>query len=162
MLAHELLSKTETRTPPSAPEDARAHVETLLQGGVRVWDWDRLGELERRGLFAYLGAFVDDFNARYGENEPMRIPACWREHRALVEEITTLAASRFEAFSSDNASIGAAQQWHTYTLPAFYERMRFWLGVQALYCMQGQHRSSSDGGAADHPEDGDPAEVDAR
>lgn len=146
---------------PSA-DDARASVENLLRRGVRVWDWDRLGPAQRQGLFSFLDAFVADFNARYGEREQMRIPTCWKEHPPLIEEVTTLAASRFEAFASRNATPGAAQQWHTYTLPAFYDRMRSWLGNDALYCLQGQHRESSDREEIMHPRGGDPSEADGR
>ena len=62
-------------------------------------------------------------------------------HGALVEELTTLMWSRWAAFSGPDASVDAAQTWHTYTLPAFLNRLAFWIGPQTLPdCRAGNHQ----------------------
>ena len=109
---------------------------------VRPWNWTELSEQEADKLWTYLGGFVSFFNARYGERSAHRIPPCWPEHGPLVEEITTLAFARWQAFSSLHASIGGAQYFHAYTLPGFYERLRMWLGSELLGCQVGTHRAS--------------------
>ncbi len=64
-------------------------------------------------------------------------------HGALVEELTTLMWSRWAAFSGPDASVDAAQTWHTYTLPAFLNRLAFWIGPQTLPdCRAGNHQPS--------------------
>jgi len=95
-------------------------------------------------LFAILSGFVSYFNARYGERPEQRIPPCWAEHGALVEELTTLFWARWHAFESSHGSIGGAQYWHSYTLPSFYERMRGWLGSGLVACQHGRHRDVED------------------
>ena len=64
-------------------------------------------------------------------------------HGALVEELTTLMWSRWAAFSGPDATVDAAQTWHTYTLPAFLSRLAFWIGPQTLPdCRAGNHQPS--------------------
>lgn len=120
---------------------AREIVGVSFADDVRPWDWLELSEHEADKLWGYLDAFVAYFNARYGDRPAHRIPLCWPEHGPLVEEITTLAFSRWQAFSSVHASIAAAQSFHSYTLPGFYERLRHWLGTGLLDCQLGHHRA---------------------
>jgi hypothetical protein len=112
--------------------------------GTRPWNWMELDAAEADLLWALLEKFVDFFNVRYADQSSRRIPPCWPEHGALVEEVTTLWWARWQAFESPHASIGGAQYWHTYTLPGFLERMRRWLGDELLTCQQGRHRDRDD------------------
>lgn len=132
---------TDTPTFPRCwQEPARELSGTGFRNDVRPWNWTELDEHEGEKLWDYLGSFVAFFNARYGERMAHRIPPCWAEHGALVEELTTLAFARWQAFSSVHASIGGAQYWHSYTLPGFYDRLRTWLSDLSR-CQQGHHRS---------------------
>ena len=107
---------------------------------VRPWNWLELDAGEAAKLWGLLSSFVTYVNARYGDRSEHRVPPCWAEHGPVVEELTTLCFARWQAFSSEHASIGAAQHFHAYTLPAFYERLRFWLGGDLRSCQQGYHR----------------------
>ena len=118
---------------PSCWRDAaRALSGTPFRDDVRPWNWLELDEHEAEKLWGYLEAFVAYFNARYGERAAHRIPPCWVLHGPIVEELTTLCFARWQAFSSIHASIGGAQYFHAYSLPSFYERLRFWLGSDLL------------------------------
>lgn len=117
---------------------------------VRPWNWLELEASEAEKLWSLLFGFVSFFNRRYGESIDHRIPPCWAEHGAIVEELTTLVFARWHAFESPHASIGGAQYWHSYTLPALYGRIRDWLGDDLLACQQGRHRDHDDDVLASH------------
>ena len=125
--------------------DARSIASAFRFGhSVRPWNWLELGAADAEKLWALLAAFVVYFNRRYGERPDRRIPPCWAEHGPLVEELTTLVFARWQAFESVHGSVGGAQYWHHYSLPAFYQRLRDWLGDDLLACQQGRHRSRED------------------
>ncbi len=115
-----------------------------FSSSTRPWNWMELDAEDADQLFALLSGFVSYFNARYGERPEQRIPPCWAEHGALVEELTTLFWARWHAFESPHGSIGGAQYWHSYTLPSFYEHMRGWLGSGLVSCEHGYHRDVED------------------
>ena len=98
----------------------------------------------RQALRAPLGIRLPTSTPATAERPEQRIPPCWAEHGALVEELTTLFWARWHAFESPHASIGGAQYWHSYTLPSFYERMRGWLGTGLVACQHGHHRDVED------------------
>jgi hypothetical protein len=125
--------------------DARSIAGAFRFGdSVRPWNWLELGAADAEKLWALLAAFVVYFNRRYAERPDRRIPPCWAEHGPLVEELTTLVFARWQAFESVHGSVGGAQYWHHYSLPAFYQRLRDWLGDDLLACQQGRHRSRED------------------
>ena len=115
-----------------------------FSSATRPWNWMELDAEDADKLFALLSGFVAYFNARYADRPEQRIPPCWAEHGALVEELTTLFWARWHAFESPHASIGGAQYWHSYTLPSFYERMRGWLANGLVACQHGHHRDVED------------------
>lgn len=108
--------------------------------GVRPWNWLELDGEDAQKVWSFVAGFVDFFNARYAPRADHRIPACWAEHGPLVEEVTTLAFARWQAFASAHASIGGAQYWHSYTLPGFLSRLQEWLGSHRRSCQYGEHR----------------------
>lgn len=132
--------------PPCWRDAARELEGTGFRDDVRPWNWLELDEHEAEKLWAYLERFVSFFNARYAERGAHRIPPCWALHGPVVEEVTTLSFARWQAFSSTHASTGGAQYFHAYSLPAFYERLRFWLGNDLLTCQQGHHRHRDEHG----------------
>ena len=111
---------------------------------TRPWNWMELSAEDADKVFSLLCGFVEYFNSRYAERPQHRIPPCWAEHGALVEELTTLFFARWQAFESPHASVGGAQYWHAYTLPSFFERMRAWLGSELVSCQSGRHRDVFD------------------
>lgn len=110
--------------------------------GVRPWNWLELGADEAALVWELLAGFVEFLNDRYGVDSATRIPPCWAEHGAVVEELTTLAFSHWQAFCSPEASITDAQSWHNRVLPTFYERLGRWLKGTRIHCDVGRHRDT--------------------
>lgn len=50
------------------------------------------------------------------------VPPCWPEHPHLVHEVAVLADLRQRASAALNSD--ALEEWHRYSLPPFFERMR--------------------------------------
>lgn len=125
--------------------EARGIVEPWeFPTGVRPWNWAELGPAEATLLWAALEEFVAFFNRRYVERLEHAIPPCWPEHGALVEEITTLYFARWQAFTSEHASIGGAEYWHHYSVPGFLDRMDRWVGADRIErCRQGLHEDAA-------------------
>lgn len=122
-------------------EAARALAEIGVFGiDVRPWNWLELDAEEAALVWELLASFVEYLNRRYAVDLATRVPPCWAEHGAVVEELTTLAFAHWQAFSSEHASIGGAQYWHSYSLPGFYERLGRWLKGTRTYCDVGRHR----------------------
>ena len=139
------MSDLATTTADSAPrrwtDIARDLAEAgAFQIGVRPWNWLELGADEAALVWELLEGFVDFLNQRYGVDLATRVPPCWAEHGAVIEELTTLAFSHWQAFGSEQASIAGAQTWHSGVLPAFYERLGRWLKGTRTSCDVGRHR----------------------
>lgn len=107
------------------------------------WDWAHMSFDAAEEMWATLSSFVDFLDTRYAWTADQLLPACWAEHGALVEELTTLYWSRLTAFEGPTPSVDLAQAWHNHTLPGFYQRLRFWLGDQGGACRAGQHPARS-------------------
>lgn len=126
--------------PPCWTFDARGMGFVNLADTPRPWNWIALNKVEAGEVWSLLGDFVAFFNGRYAERQEQTIPPCWAEHGWLVEEMTTLCWARWHAFEGEDASIGGAQFWHSYTLPMFLDRMAKWIGSDRLRkCQAGNH-----------------------
>ncbi len=118
---------------------------------TRPWNWTELRQDEALIVWEICARFVAFFNARYVERTEQRIPPCWPEHGAIVEEVTTLAFAHWQAFESPHATIGGAHYWHQYSVPGFLERLPRWLGPDRLArCQQGLHEDTKDTEPANH------------
>jgi len=102
-----------------------------------------MGPKDAAQMWDTLGNFVAYLDSRYAWTYEQLVPACWAEHGALVEELTTLFWSRHAAFEGDKPTIEAAQAWHHHHLPGFYQRLRWWLGENGSSCRAGQHPEQS-------------------
>ncbi len=111
-------------------------------GGVWPWDWTAIDARQARRMWTRLRGLVEFLNQRYAWDHTQLIPPCWAFHGGLVEELTTLYWSRWAAFSGPDANADRAQNWHTYHLPAFYQRMSMWCGGphNLTQCQSGQHQ----------------------
>jgi hypothetical protein len=126
-----------------APIPAPPQLVGLLDDERAPWDWADQDDASAAELTRHLETFVAYLNARYAWNSDQTVPPCWHAHGPLVEELTTLMWSRWAAFSGPDATVDAAQTWHTYTLPAFLSRLAFWIGPQTLPdCRAGNHQPS--------------------
>jgi len=94
-------------------------------------------------MWATLEEFVAFLDCRYAWTAEQLLPACWAEHGALVEELTSLYWSRVNAFEGPKPTVDLAQAWHHQTLPGFYQRLRGWLGDRGGECRAGQHPALS-------------------
>lgn len=122
-------------------EAARSLAEIGVFGiDVRPWNWLELDAEEAALVWELLTSFVEYLNRRYAVDLATRVPPCWAEHGAVIEELTTLAFAHWQAFGSEHASIGGAQYWHSYSLPGFYERLGRWLKGSRTHCDVGRHR----------------------
>lgn len=106
------------------------------------WDWSAQSDTDAAYQAEAVAAFVAFFNHRYAWSKDQTIPPCWSQHGALVEEITTLMWSRWEAFQSPRAGTETAQTWHTYHLPLFIARITKWIGPGVADCRAGAHQTS--------------------
>jgi hypothetical protein len=83
---------------------------------------------------------VDWFNTIYVEVGAKgingHIPACWRDHPAVVAEVATLAAAWRAAFLAPEASARDAQYWHHTWRHGFAKRLQAWLGDE---CRRDRH-----------------------
>jgi hypothetical protein len=146
-----LLNGSDGRSPtelaPRLPPPALQLKPPMVSGNG--WNWvDRHGE-EAATMAELLAAFVAYYNDRYAWTADHLIPACWARHGALVEEVTTLMWCRWSAFESPDATVEAAQSWHTYYLPGFLSRVNTWLGAASAECRAGNHEPSTIAGRHD-------------
>jgi hypothetical protein len=92
--------------------------------------------------------FVAFYNLAYVGIEGSRatpIPPCWRQHPGLTMEVANLAYTWRASNLGASANVRDAQQWHHQWRPAFAERLvREWVHTD---CLDGDHRSPSDGDA---------------
>ena len=107
------------------------------------WDWAGMSPEAAEAMWSTLEEFVVFLDARYAWSADQLLPACWAEHGALVEELTTLYWSRVNAFEGPKPMVELAQTWHSQTLPGFYQRLRTWLGDRGGECRAGQHPAVS-------------------
>jgi hypothetical protein len=68
---------------------------------------------ERTIAWADLRAWVTWLNDRYELSLEQRLPRCWAEHPALIEELWSLKAWRHEIYTSTQPIGQAARYWHT-------------------------------------------------
>ena len=107
------------------------------------WDWARMSPETAAAMWQALEEFVVLLDTRYAWTAEQLLPACWAEHGALVEELTTLYWSRVNAFEGPKPTVDLAQAWHHQSLPGFYQRLRGWLGERGGECRAGQHPAVS-------------------
>ena len=98
-----------------------------------------MGPSVAEAMWKALEGFVVFLDSRYAWTADQLLPACWAEHGAIVEELTTLYWARVNAFEGPKPMAELAQAWHHQTLPGFYQRLRLWLGDRGLECRAGQH-----------------------
>ncbi len=127
---------------PPWRDAAREKICFRLPRSQRPWNWVEADREEAATLWRVLDELVEYLNGRYLERPEHRIPPCWHEHGALVEELSTLFWSRWAAFESPDASPAGAESFNSYVLPGFLDRMAFWLGADRLRkCQAGRHEA---------------------
>jgi hypothetical protein len=96
----------ETPTPPAEPI-----AEQILRPALP--EWHTMTSAERTIAWAELCLWVTWLNDRYELSLEQRLPRCWAEHPALIEELWSLKAWRHEIYTSTEPVGQAARYWHT-------------------------------------------------
>ncbi len=76
----------------------------------------------REQLWDWLDRFVTWLNHEYVWDPMATVLPCWPTHPHLVHEIAVLADQRRRA--GTNLTSDSIEEWHRYSLPPFYDRLR--------------------------------------
>lgn len=76
-------------------------------------EWHAMTPAERTIAWADLRSWVTWLNDRYELSLEQRLPRCWAEHPALIEELWALKAWRQEIYTSTQHVGPAARYWHS-------------------------------------------------
>ena len=129
----EALSRLSTRVDRLTPE-AQSRTSTSSDE-YAPWAWEH-PEAATDDPESVVETFVAFYNRTYvgvdgGRARP--IPACWRDHPALIAEVATLAYSWRAANLGIAANVRDAQYWLHQWRPAFTDRMvRDWLPMDCF------------------------------
>jgi hypothetical protein len=85
----------------------------LPNGTIGLGEWHALTPSETETAWAQLKEWVTWLHDRYELSVETRLPRCWPQHPALVEELWALKAWREEIYSADQPAGQAARYWHT-------------------------------------------------
>ena len=90
----------------------------------RPWDPPTCRKRQlRQELWEWLDAVAIWFNTEYVWDQTAgMIPPCWPQHPPPVHEIAVLADQRRRA--GIDTSSNSLEEWHRYTVPAFFDRLR--------------------------------------
>ena len=128
-------------TAPAAPQPLPpTHLADLIT--VRPpWSWSNLTEGEARDLDGALTLWVTQYNDHLTTDVSHVIPACWRQHPALAQNLPVLYWTWWDAHRNAAAAIYSAIEFHGRHLPAFHERLDDLLGGKpnAAKCRAGRH-----------------------
>jgi hypothetical protein len=134
-------------TPPALVSHALAQLY-LAQAGTeedleeigdpadlpRPWEPATCPPTLRRVLWDWLDEVAGWFNREYTWLPHATIPGCWPEHPHIVHELAVVAFQRLTALQA--LTPDRLEDWHRYTLPAFFDRMTARLGQG---CPPGKH-----------------------
>jgi hypothetical protein len=128
--------------PPTLPP-------TLLANLIKVrppWSWCNLTEDEARRLDSQLQDWITDYNTHLATDIGHVIPACWRQHPALLQNLPVLYWAWWDAHRNPEAGIRSAVEFHGRHLPAFQERLDGLLVDKAAAgkCRSGRHQTLPD------------------
>jgi hypothetical protein len=105
------------------------------------WSWSNLTEDEAHALDAALTTWVVQYNDHLTTDVSHVIPACWRQHPALAQNLPVLYWAWWAAHRNAAAAIWAATEFHGRYLPGFHQRLDGLLGgtPNASKCRGGRH-----------------------
>ena len=119
------------RTDPKAP-------------GGPPWAWPNLDLNEGAHLDAALDEFVNTYNRIHVAVLEDVIPACWRRHPALAQEMPVQFWAWWAAHIDPKATINGAVEYYNRTLPSFQTRLaQKLLGKGAGNCRKNIHSAST-------------------
>ena len=128
-------------------------------GGAAVWAWANLDKTERETCARAIDRFAAMFNDTFADTREETIPACWRRHAPLAQELLVQFWAWY-AHLDPGGSILTALEYHDRHLPAFQTRLRTrLLGAMASECRKGAHRDVARRNQEDRVSSGSRAEL---
>ena len=125
--AAEQLRLLAARTDPKSP-------------GTPPWAWVNLTADQAEWLDSALDEFVDTYNRIHAGTVEDVIPACWRLHPPLAQEMPVAFWAWWAAHIDPKATVGTALEYYSRHLPGFQTRLRErLLGKGAVFCRKGSH-----------------------
>lgn len=139
--AMEVLTDTEMATFIAALAE-----RTSPKNEVRPpWSWPNLTVDEITRLDLALDQFVATYNHVHVVALDEVIPACWRKHPALAQEMPVQFWAWWASHSNPTSTINQAVDYYGRILPQFQHRLQNrLLGKSAGRCRLGEHETMSD------------------
>lgn len=103
------------------------------------WAWSNLTVREAEDLDAKLDDWVGDYNRHLAVKMEHLVPACWRQHPCLAQELPVQFHGWAYIHRNGEASALEALDYYTKTLPSFRERVGDLLAPDASKCRMGRH-----------------------
>jgi hypothetical protein len=100
----------------------------------RPWDPAACHPEVRQELWQWLDDVAGWLNETYCWSSADMIPDCWPRHPHIAIELADVACARVKAYEA--LTVDGAEDFHRYTLPSFYDRMR---GRLQNSCKGGNH-----------------------
>jgi len=108
------------------------------------WTWSNLSEPAAQDLDAAVQAWVGDYNRHLATKTEEIIPACWRQHLALTQELPVQVHGWRAVHLDTAASAHEAMEYYTRDLPSFRERIKDLLTPDPMDCLAGKHPAHDD------------------
>lgn len=109
------------------------------------WSWPNLTVDEITDLDTALDQFVTTYNHVHVVSLDEVIPACWRQHPALAQELPVQFWAWWAAHSNPTSTINQATDYYGRILPQFQHRLQNrLLGKSAGRCRAGEHETMTD------------------
>lgn len=109
------------------------------------WAWSNLTDDEAHALDDAVQEWVGDYNRHLAITEDHVIPACWRQHPGLAQELPVQFHGWLAVHRDPSAAALAALDYYTRSLPSFRDRVTLLLAPDPLKCRTGQHPPADDG-----------------
>lgn len=104
------------------------------------WAWVNLTADQAEWLDSALDEFVDTYNRIHAGTVEDVIPACWRLHPPLAQEMPVAYWAWWAAHIDTKATVLTALEYYSRHLPGFQARLRErLLGKGAVSCRKGSH-----------------------
>ena len=108
------------------------------------WAWSNLTDAEARDLDTAVQAWVGDYNRHLATKTEEVIPACWRQHLALTQELPVQVHGWRAAHVDPEATAHEAMEYYTRFLPSLRDRVKDLLGSDPKACLAGKHPAEDD------------------
>lgn len=117
--------------------------------GTPPWAWVNLTADQAELLDAALEEFVETYNRIHAGTVEEVIPACWRLHPPMAQEMPVAYWAWWAAHADPKSTVTAALEYYNRHLPGFQARIRErLLGKGAVSCRKGNHaRPAADAAA---------------